>query len=259
MGAQRHRSRPPTRLPRQDSSTSTCKASWAERRGRNPYEHSPCPLRRLARARSSPRPARCGHAPKESTTAALAAAQLRDEHPPGRQRPIATVLQLMGQLVEQPVNAVLLDLGRGGLVDARRTVVTAHRDPCPPQGISAEDLVSQRMEPTPGNRPWPPGTAHAARHEPGPAWTRRGGSLPPSHPLPEVIGYRTPRTGNTNRRVAGPGRVPPVPAAHSLHVPRPIRRGVHHGCTFRIFTASMAFTRIRRARHSHAPRRRAAE
>src|SRR4029434_5248757 len=53
-------------------------------------------------------------------------------------------------LVEQPVSAVLLDLGQGGLVDARRTVVPAHRDPRPPQDVSAEDLVSQRVEPTSG-------------------------------------------------------------------------------------------------------------
>jgi hypothetical protein len=40
---------------------------------------------------------------------------------------------------------------------------------------------------------------------------------------------------------------------HYLHVPRPLRRGIRHGCTFRIFTASMAFTLLLRARHPLVP------
>src|SRR5258708_17241532 len=40
---------------------------------------------------------------------------------------------------------------------------------------------------------------------------------------------------------------------HYPNVPSPLRRGVLHGCTFRIFTASMAFALRHRARHSLAP------
>ncbi len=56
--------------------------------------------------------------------------------------------QFAGQLVQQPGHPVLLDLVQGRLVDARRAVVAAHRHPRPPQHVSAEDLVSQRVEPT---------------------------------------------------------------------------------------------------------------
>jgi len=61
------------------------------------------------------------------------------------------------------------------------------------------------------------------------------------------------------------GRLSAVPRAgeglpssrrHHLNVPRPIRRGVPHGCTSRVFTASIAFAPISRARHSlHPPPR----
>ena len=37
------------------------------------------------------------------------------------------------------------------------------------------------------------------------------------------------------------------------YVPRPIRRGVPHGCASRLYTASMAFTLISGARHSLPP------
>jgi hypothetical protein len=40
-------------------------------------------------------------------------------------------------------------------------------------------------------------------------------------------------------------------------VPRPLRRGVPHGCAPRLFTGSMAFTLITGARHSLAPPARA--
>jgi hypothetical protein len=74
--------------------------------------------------------------------------------------------QLIGQLAEQPGSPVLLDLSRGGLVDARRAVIRAHHGPRAPQNVTAADLVIQRMESPPGIGLWPPGTAHAARHGP---------------------------------------------------------------------------------------------
>src|SRR5947208_6936330 len=54
------------------------------------------------------------------------------------------------QLVEEPSNAVLLDISQRGLIDARRPTIAEHRNPRPPQDILPEDLVSQRMEPTSG-------------------------------------------------------------------------------------------------------------
>jgi transposase-like protein len=40
---------------------------------------------------------------------------------------------------------------------------------------------------------------------------------------------------------------------HYPNVPRPLRRGVLHGCASRLYTASMAFALCTRARHSLAP------
>ena len=52
---------------------------------------------------------------------------------------------------------------------------------------------------------------------------------PASDPLPEVTGYRTPRSGDTSAgHRAGEGL--PSSRRHHQCVPRPIRRGVHHGC-----------------------------
>ena len=70
--------------------------------------------------------------------------------PPGRQRPVPVLLQLASQLIKQPGHPVLLDSGQGDLVDARRAVIPAHRDPRAPQHIPAADLVIQRVEPSPG-------------------------------------------------------------------------------------------------------------
>ena len=79
---------------------------------------------------------------------------------------------------------------------------------------------------------------------------------PASHPLPGVTGYRTPRSGSTIRRPPGRGGPPQFPPPLS-NVPRPIRRGVLHGCASRLFTASMAFTLISGARLSLLPPSRA--
>jgi hypothetical protein len=57
---------------------------------------------------------------------------------------------------------------------------------------------------------------------------------------------------------AGPRAGEGLPSSRRHHpkVPRPIRRGVPHGCTSRVFTASMAFAPVSRARHSlHPPRK----
>src|SRR5271157_242059 len=80
----------------------------------------------------------------------LIRARLRDEYPPGGQRPVPAFPQLAGQLIKKPGHPVLLDGRQGGLVDARRAVIRAHLDPRAPQNITAADLVIQRVEPTPG-------------------------------------------------------------------------------------------------------------
>jgi hypothetical protein len=80
----------------------------------------------------------------------LSGAGLRDQYPTRRQRPTAAVLQLGGQLIKQPDNPVLLDLVQGDLVDARRAVIHAHRDPRTPQHVSAVDLVRKRVEASSG-------------------------------------------------------------------------------------------------------------
>ena len=68
---------------------------------------------------------------------------------------------------------------------------------------------------------------------------------PASYPLPGATGYRTPRSGdNTAGHRAGEGL--PSSRRHHRHVPRPIRRGVPHGCASRLFAASMAFAPISR-------------
>jgi hypothetical protein len=59
--------------------------------------------------------------------------------------------------------------------------------------------------------------------------------LPGEHP---VIGPVAPTARSADRR-AGEGLS--SSRHHYPNVPRPLRRGVLRGCTFRIFTASMAF------------------
>ena len=76
-----------------------------------------------------------------------------------------------------------------------------------------------------------------------PGWLPLPGSSP-------VIGRRRSNGTHAARR-AGEGLS--SSRRHYPNVPRPLRRGVLHGCTSRIFTASMAFALPRRARHSLAP------
>ena len=80
----------------------------------------------------------------------LVAARLGDVHPPGRERAEPPLPQLRLQLVEQPGDPVLLDVGEGGPVDARCAVVAAHLAPRPLQDVPAVDLVIQRVEPSSG-------------------------------------------------------------------------------------------------------------
>ena len=61
------------------------------------------------------------------------------------------VPQVLGQLVEEPVHAVLLDIGQGGRVDARCAFVAAHRGPRLPQDVSAMTLSRSAWNRRPGS------------------------------------------------------------------------------------------------------------
>jgi hypothetical protein len=80
----------------------------------------------------------------------LAGAGLRDEHPTRRERSVAAGPEVRGQLVEQPVDAVVLDVGEGLAVDAGRAAVAAHLAPRPLQDVPAMDLVIERVEASSG-------------------------------------------------------------------------------------------------------------
>src|ERR671934_2686470 len=70
-------------------------------------------------------------------------------------------------------------------------------------------------------------------------------------------GYRTRHFQQHHTAGCRAGEGLPSSRRHPLNVPRPLRRGVPHGCASRLFTASMAFTLITGARHSLAPPSRA--
>ena len=80
----------------------------------------------------------------------LQRARLRDEDPTRRKRAVAPCLQIRGQLVEQPVDPVLLDGGEDDAVDAGRATIGAHLPPRPLQDVPAVDLVVERVEASPG-------------------------------------------------------------------------------------------------------------
>jgi hypothetical protein len=127
---------------------STCKASCADRLGRNPNEQSSMSASKIGS--STILSAAC--TTRSRTVGSTAAAahccpRLGDEHPPGRQGPIPSLLEGRGQLVKQPGNPVLLDIRQRDVVDASRAAIAAHLLPRPVQHVPAVDLVEQRMEP----------------------------------------------------------------------------------------------------------------
>jgi hypothetical protein len=76
---------------------------------------------------------------------------LGDEYPAGGQRVVAAVLQVRGQLAEQPACAVLLDRGQSDPVDARRAAVAAHLLPRPLQDILRWILSNSAWNCRPGS------------------------------------------------------------------------------------------------------------
>ena len=165
---------------------STCSASCAPRFGRNPNEHGNMSASNIGSStiftaactiRSRTEGIDNGRMLRRVT-------RLGDKHPPRRQRPIRSVPQLVGQLIQQPGHPVLLDLGQGGLVDARCARRCGAPRPTPRHRTSLRiDLVPQRMKPSPGiglgrpvqrmlqgtnrirrNRPHSGGTSHNGTH-----------------------------------------------------------------------------------------------
>ena len=288
-------SRPPTGGPARHSSMSTCRASCADRLGRNPKLHG----RKSASKTGSSTIFTAACTIRSRTAAnrqrpALGRARLGDQHPPRRQR----------TLPSRPAARRPARRAAGSPRTPRRQPGWSCR--CPARRCSRRTATHARHRTSCGrpcpaahgtavrDRPWPPGKAHAARHGPDPPGLR-----PPSGGPSRMLGtHRTPpfslrideaaalpspqvvlscgSTGTTTASDAHPARRPlpgsspvigrnappraPQPARageglpssrrHHLNVPRPLRRGVPHGCTSRIFTASMAFTLITRARHS---------
>ena len=116
---------------------------------------------------------------------------------------------------------------------------------------------------TDGTHRAPPQQQHASTKQgpfPSPQVVLSGGSSgttaasdahPARHHFPgsPVIGRHAPAA--QIRSLAGRGG-PSSSRRHSRRVPRPLRRGIRHGCASRIYTASMAFALLR-ARHSLVP------
>ena len=211
------------RRPCHDSSMSTCKASCAERLGRNPKLHG----RKSASKDRLERDLHSGlHDPVADSgnreRPLLIRARLRDEHPPGRQRPVPSLLQFRSQLIEQPGYPVLLDSHQADPVDTRCAAVAAHLLPCPVQHVPAVELVRTAHGTVFQGRPRPPGKAHAAKladpvrlRQP-PGWTlavllgtHRSG--PPSLRANEAAALPSPRVVLSRRseRYYGRLRLPP--------------------------------------------------
>ena len=66
-----------------------------------------------------------------------------------------------------------------------------------------------------------------------------------SHPDQDLINPRV-ETLPSHQRGCRAGEGLPSSRRHPRYVPRPIRRGVPHGCASRLFAASMAFAPISR-------------
>ena len=102
-------------------------------------------------------------------------ARLRDQHPTRRQRPIPALPQLGGHLVQQPESP-----RTPGRRPGWPGQCPAHHRYGAPRPTRATGRLCGRPCPTAHetvvrDRPWPSGTAHVARHEPGQRRTSRSG------------------------------------------------------------------------------------
>ena len=214
------------RRPRQDSSMSTCRASCADRFGRNPKLHG---RKSASKTGSSTIFTRRLHDPvadrRDRQRPLLARARLRDEHPPRRQRPPPLLPQLRGQLAEQPGHPVLLDVRQGESVDARQRRCCGAPPPTPAQDVPAVDLVAQRMEPSVRIGLGRPVKRMLQRADPVPTDSRQGGpsrnsgthrSGPSSVRVNEAAALPSPQV------VLSCGSTGTTAASDSLPAPRPL-------------------------------------
>jgi hypothetical protein len=122
----------------------------------------------------------------------------------------------------------------------------AHASCAAPDAVLAEQAAAiGKLRSDLVARTWPPGLTWASP----PATSRPTSRSPPTvtqHDLHEMAC----RCDRIHRPAAPAGT---APAGTVRCVPRPIRRGVPHGCASRLFAASMAFTLISGARHSLFP------
>lgn len=154
--------------------------------------------------------------------------------------------------------------------DSSMSTCWPSRTPQPPtpQDVSATDLVPKRMKLLAWDRPWPPGTAHTARHEPdlrekiphrrthrappkqkytstkqrpfshrcprgSSSTTAASDAHPARHPLPSITGYRARCSRVTPiRRFPGPGRASPgTPPPLSIRSNTPYAEESFGACT----------------------------
>src|SRR6266540_2340957 len=269
---------------------STCKASCADRPGRNPNEQSSMSASKIGSSTILSAACTIRSRTVGSTAVAAGCCPAWDEHPPRRQWPIPPLLEVLRQLPEQPGYPIPLDVRQRGLVDAGRAAVAAHLLPRPVQHVPAVDLVEPRMEPSArvglgrpvqrmlqgpnpvvpdsgkggtsrhGTHPIPPAAPH--EQSSGPSQHRRL-CCPTARPVlrPPPTPSRPPPTSRLHtgdrttpstpfRSALRPGRPPQFPPPPSQAFRALLRRGVLRGCPSRIFTASMAFTVNRPARLS---------
>ena len=215
---------------------------------------------------------------------------LRYEHPARGQRPPSPLPQIRGQLIEQPVNPVLLDIGDGLPVDAGRAMIGAHQLPRPLQNVPAVDLVIERVEPTSGISLGRPvkrslqfsnlvlldGPSHDVAltsrslyvtHERSSGPSLTAGSVVPSAqavirppPTPSrlpstsrlITGYRTRTLRRSTAEPPGRGGPPKFPPP-PYERSEPSTPGSPSGLHSRLFTPSMAFAVSNAARLSLSP------
>src|SRR5690606_5465687 len=83
---------------------------------------------------------------RRDTQGPLLSIGLRDVTPPDRLRPVLPCLQLGLQLIQESLDAVLLELGQGLFIDPRRALVPPHSLPRLLQDVTPVDAIVQSVE-----------------------------------------------------------------------------------------------------------------